>query len=68
MSVQEIGAFLLLGLAAAYLLVRFFRRRSSATCCGERTCPAAKALLDRIPQGGPPVLRPGDRKIHPKTR
>jgi hypothetical protein len=45
---QEIGAFLLLAGAVAYLVYRRLRRRASGNCCGEPECPAAKRSLRRL--------------------
>jgi len=48
MNAQEI-AVLVIGLATvSYIVVRMLRRRRRGTCCGEKECPAAKQILDRI--------------------
>ena len=46
--IQEIVAFALVGLAALWLAARWRKRRSTGNCCGEATCPAAKATARRI--------------------
>lgn len=45
---QEIVAFLLVGAAAGYLALRWWRRRSTGNCCGEAECPAAKATVAKL--------------------
>ncbi len=46
--IQQIVAYALVGLAAAWLLVRYLKRRATGNCCGEAECPAAKATARRI--------------------
>lgn len=48
MSVQELAAYLLGAVAAAYLLVRYLRRRASANCCGEKECPASREMVENL--------------------
>ncbi len=48
MTFQEIATLLLVGAAAGYLALRWWRRRSTGNCCGEAECPAAKATLDKL--------------------
>ena len=50
MNTQEWIAYLLVGGAAAYLVVRFFVRRAAGTCCGEKECPASKEMVRKIEQ------------------
>ena len=45
---QEYGAYVLIALAAGYLVWRFLRRRASGNCCGEKECPAAREMVDRL--------------------
>jgi hypothetical protein len=45
---QEIAAFAVAALAVAYLVVRHFRRRATGNCCGEKECPAAKGMVEKI--------------------
>ncbi len=48
MSTQE-WIVAAIGVATAvYLGWRLVRRRLAATCCGEKECPAAKALAERL--------------------
>ncbi len=55
MSAQE-WTVLVIGLATgAYLVLRTVRRRRRGTCCGEKECPAAKQILDRIDRGKLPT-------------
>jgi hypothetical protein len=46
--VQDIGAFVLVGLAVAYLVWRSMRRRATGNCCGEKECPAAREMVDKL--------------------
>jgi hypothetical protein len=48
MSLQEIAAFAVAALAVVYLVLRHRRRRSTGNCCGEKECPAAKGMVERI--------------------
>jgi hypothetical protein len=45
---QDVAAYLVLALAASYLLQRYLRRRASGNCCGEKECPAAKETVRKI--------------------
>ena len=47
---QEIGALLVLAIALGYLLVRTLKRRGN-NCCGEKECPAAKQMVERMIAG-----------------
>lgn len=48
MTGQEIAAFGI-GLAAlAYIGWRWVVRRRASTCCGEKQCPAAKRIVDKL--------------------
>ena len=49
--VQDYLAFILVGVAAAYLAWRYLRRRGSGNCCGEPECPAAKNMVRNIRRG-----------------
>lgn len=46
--IQQVAAYVLVALAAAWLLRRYLRRRATGNCCGEAECPAAKATAKRI--------------------
>ena len=46
--IQQIAAYALVALAAAWLVWRYVRRRATGNCCGEAECPAAKAAARRI--------------------
>ena len=46
--IQQVAAYALVALAAAWLVHRYARRRSTGNCCGEAECPAAKATAQRI--------------------
>jgi len=35
----------------AWLVRRFVVRRGAGTCCGEKECPAARRMLDRLGPG-----------------
>jgi len=48
MTGQEIAAFVVVGLAVAYLAARRLRKKASGNCCGEKECPAARGMLDKI--------------------
>ena len=50
MNTQEWIAYLLVGAAAGYLVVRYFVRRTAGTCCGEKECPASKEMVRKIEQ------------------
>ncbi len=43
---------------AAYLGWRLVRRRLAATCCGEKECPAAKAVAQRLGEARDAALPP----------
>jgi hypothetical protein len=45
--VQEYGAILAVAIALSYLIVRAVKRRGN-NCCGEKECPAAKQMIDRL--------------------
>jgi hypothetical protein len=47
MTGQEIAAAILVLLAGAYLTLRIVRRRAG-NCCGEKECPAAKEVTQRL--------------------
>jgi hypothetical protein len=51
-TLQAILAFALGAVALAYLVRRVLRTRTAGTCCGERTCPAARRMLDRLGRTG----------------
>ena len=44
---QTIGAVLVLVAALGYLVWRVLARRGN-NCCGEKECPAAKQMVDRL--------------------
>ncbi len=46
--IQQVIAYFLVALAAAWLFVRYLKRRATGNCCGEAECPAAKATARRI--------------------
>lgn len=46
--IQQIAAYALVSLAAAWLVYRYVKRRATGNCCGEAECPAAKATAQRI--------------------
>jgi len=46
--IQQIAAYALCGLAVAWLLLRYLKRRATGNCCGEAECPAAKQTARRI--------------------
>ena len=48
MTGQEIAAFIVVGLALAYLCVRYLRKKASGNCCGEKECPASQGVVDKI--------------------
>ena len=48
MIVQDVAALLAVAAALVYLARRWLRRRSAATCCGERECPAARRALEKL--------------------
>jgi len=48
--IQQVVAFVLVGVAAGWLVVRWWKRRATGNCCGEAECPAAKATARRIEQ------------------
>jgi hypothetical protein len=48
MTIQEILAYLIVGLAVLWLVVRYRRRRATGNCCGEPECPAARSMVDLI--------------------
>ena len=50
MTTQELIAYALGLSAVGYLAWRLVRRRLAGTCCGERECPAAKRIAQRIAQ------------------
>jgi len=45
---QTIGALAILAAAVGYLAWRYATRRATGNCCGEKECPAAAGMLDRI--------------------
>jgi hypothetical protein len=44
---QELGAALVLAAALGYLAWRAVKRRGN-NCCGEKECPAAKQMVERL--------------------
>ena len=48
MSAQEYIAFGIGLLALTYIVWRWRSRRSAGTCCGEKECPAAKKIVERL--------------------
>ena len=46
--IQQIAAYALVALAAAWLVYRYAKRRATGNCCGEPECPAAKATARKI--------------------
>ncbi len=48
MMLQEIIAFGTGALALGYLLWRKLHKRASGNCCGEKQCPAASGVVDKI--------------------
>lgn len=49
---QEILALAIVAAAVSGLVVRHVRRRRAKTCCGARSCPAARQIVERF---GEPV-------------
>lgn len=47
---QEFGAALVLAIALGYLVRRIVKRRGN-NCCGEKECPAAKEMVDKMLAG-----------------
>jgi len=45
---QTLGAIAILTAAIAYLAWRYATRRATGTCCGEKECPAATGMIDRL--------------------
>ena len=48
MSTQEIATYGVGLLALGYIAWRWMARRAANTCCGEKECPAAKRVVDRL--------------------
>jgi hypothetical protein len=48
MTFQELVAYAIGLLAVGFLLVRYLRRRASASCCGEAECPAAAETARKL--------------------
>jgi hypothetical protein len=48
--IQQVAAYALVALAAAWLLWRYAKRRATGNCCGEAECPAAKATARKLDQ------------------
>jgi len=47
-SWQEIAAYVIVGAAVGWLVVRYLGRRGNGNCCGEPECPAARATARRL--------------------
>ena len=58
MSAQEWSVVAIGAATVAYLGWRLLRRRLAATCCGERECPAAKAVVERLGRTSEPTSAP----------
>lgn len=48
MTAQEYAAYGIGLLALGYMAWRYMARRAANTCCGEKECPAAKRVVDRL--------------------
>ncbi len=45
---QEIAVFVVGAIALGYLVMRYARKRATGNCCGEKECPAAREMVDKI--------------------
>jgi len=45
---QTIVALALLAGAIGYLAWRYITKRATGNCCGEKECPAAAGMIDRL--------------------
>jgi hypothetical protein len=50
MSAQQITTYALGAVALGYLVWRILRRQRARTCCGAKTCPAAREVARRLQQ------------------
>jgi hypothetical protein len=48
---QQFGALAIVALAVAYLLWRFLAGRATGNCCGEKECPAAREMVEKLRRG-----------------
>ena len=48
MAAQELITYAIGALALGYLGLRIVRRKLAGNCCGEKQCPAAKQIVQRI--------------------
>ncbi|MHC4818099.1 MAG: hypothetical protein ACYTF8_08595 [Planctomycetota bacterium] len=48
MGPQEIATFVIGAAAVVWLSARWWRRRASGNCCGEKECPAAGGTVEKL--------------------
>ncbi|MHC4449572.1 MAG: hypothetical protein ACYS0E_05425 [Planctomycetota bacterium] len=48
---QDFAALTLVALAVGYLGWRYLSRRATGNCCGEKECPAAREMVEKLQRG-----------------
>ena len=60
---QDVLALLIVAAAVVGLAVRHVLRRRAKTCCGARSCPAARQIVERFGDPVPTSTGRGAKKV-----